>query len=165
MVKRIKEIGRAKVAADSKSPEGLTVVQPFNLRTDNMKKERLKDIRNAEVHEKEVKKQASPLKSLRKKILLNEKLTAIKLFDVDVKISKDNVVRIAMTDKDDPWQFSKLFQSKYSLTNGATAALYEMLRENYEREKQKLRGETSTGPHSEVGRGPIDEEASAAESD
>ena len=97
--------------------------------------------------------------------MLSEKLKAIKLFDVDVKISKDNVVRIAMSDRDDPWQFSKLFQSKYSLTNGATAALYEMLRENYEREKCKLKGEPSTGPHSstEAGgeRGAIDEEASA----
>ena len=35
------------------------------------------------------------------------KTTAVKLFDVDVKLSKDKTVRIEMTDQDDPWTICK----------------------------------------------------------
>ena len=61
---------------------------------------------------------------------MSAKLDSIKLFDVDVKISKDKVIRIEMTDNDDPWKLSKKFQKQYGLTNGATAALFTMLQDN-----------------------------------
>lgn len=61
----------------------------------------------------------------------------MKLFDVDVKIAKDQVVRIEMTEADDPWKVSRYFQSSYNLTNEATAALYELLQQNFDSEMQK----------------------------
>jgi len=41
--------------------------------------------------------------------ILSQKLNKIKLFDVDVRIAKDTVIRIEMSDQDDPWTFSQQF--------------------------------------------------------
>jgi hypothetical protein len=68
---------------------------------------------------------------------LQTKLKLAKLFDVDVKISKDQVVRIEMTEADDPWKVSRYFQNSYNLTNEATAALYELLQQNFDGEMHK----------------------------
>ena len=74
---------------------------------------------------------------IRKGTPLQSKLKTVKLFDVDVKIAKDQVVRIEMTEADDPWKVSRYFQSSYNLTNEATAALYELLQQNFDSEMQK----------------------------
>ena len=42
-----------------------------------------------------------------------------------------------MTEADDPWKVSRYFQSSYNLTNEATAALYELLQQNFDSEMQK----------------------------
>jgi len=39
----------------------------------------------------------------------NHKPTKAKLFDVDVKIAKDTVVRLELSEGDDPWVVSKHF--------------------------------------------------------
>jgi hypothetical protein len=43
---------------------------------------------------------------MQKEGTLSQKLNKIKLFDVDVRIAKDTVVRIEMSDHDDPWTMS-----------------------------------------------------------
>lgn len=49
---------------------------------------------------------------------------ASKLFDVDVKIAKDQVIRIEMTDHDDPMTVAKHFQKKFDLSEEAAEALF-----------------------------------------
>jgi hypothetical protein len=61
------------------------------------------------------------------------------LFDVDVKIDRKKVVRLVMTDQDDPFKVTKKFQVKYSLSVEATNALYKMLKANHVNEKLKLK--------------------------
>jgi hypothetical protein len=46
---------------------------------------------------------------MHKEDILSQKLNKIKLFDVDVRIAKDTVVRIEMSDHDDPWACSQQF--------------------------------------------------------
>ena len=75
---------------------------------------------------------------MHKEDILSQKLNKIKLFDVDVRIAKNTVVWIEMSDHDDPWACSQQFKNKYNLSNGATAALYNMLKDNYDLERDKI---------------------------
>ena len=61
------------------------------------------------------------------------------MFDVDVRISADQIIRIEFGDKEDPWQVARQFQSVYRLSNEATSALYELLHNSYENELEKRR--------------------------
>jgi hypothetical protein len=54
------------------------------------------------------------------------------LFDVDVRVNKDKVIRIEVTDKDDVWQIAYQLQSDHNLDNALTAQLFVMLKQNYE---------------------------------
>jgi hypothetical protein len=65
---------------------------------------------------------------------------------VDVKIAADRVVRIEMTDQDDPWTISKFFQQQYGLANDATAALFDLLQNNFDSEMQKRQHKAHEGP-------------------
>ncbi len=42
-----------------------------------------------------------------------------------------------MTDQDDPWTISKFFQQQYGLANDATAALFDLLQNNFDSEMKK----------------------------
>ena len=59
------------------------------------------------------------------------------MYEVDVKLQKDKLVKIEVTEKDDPWAITKYFQNMYSLTTEATTALFELLRNNYDAEMSK----------------------------
>lgn len=132
-------MGKAKLPPNSKSPDGrCTIKRPFSFYTEQ-RPDRVKQKRDGEKRESpKLKKAKSPLPSMQKESTLSQKLNKIKLFDVDVRIAKDTVVRIEMSDHDDPWTMSQQFQNQYNLTNGATAALYNMLKDNYDLERGKI---------------------------
>ena len=47
-----------------------------------------------------------------------------------MRVAKDTIVRIEMTDKDDPAEVSQYFKKKFQLNNAATSALYKLLSHN-----------------------------------
>lgn len=79
----------------------------------------------------------SPKKRKEKKSAISPEYSALsndpsakRLFDVDVRVDKDKVVRIEMTDKDEPAEVSQYFKKKFQLNNAATNALYRLLSHN-----------------------------------
>lgn len=61
---------------------------------------------------------------------MNQDPCASRLFDVDVRVAKDMIVRVEMTDNDDPAEVSQYFKKKFQLNNAATNALYKLLSKN-----------------------------------
>ena len=139
-------IGKPKLLNEFFTQDGLTEVKPFQFYTHN-RPERLKHQRSSKqaesprllpsVSPQRTTSHQQPFKQLQSAYFTNSKQSAVKLFDVDVRVSKDQVVRIEMTDQDDAWTISSYFQQQYGLTKQANAALFELLQSNYENELVK----------------------------
>ena len=92
--KRHEEIGKPKLIGTHYNENGLTAVQPFRFLTED-RPDRIKDLKSEAKSTSSLTSRApSPREIIRKELPLQSKLKIVKLFDVDVKIAKDQVIRI-----------------------------------------------------------------------